>query len=305
MWKNILFIDNMWETFSCLPWAWYLSNDIQLFAVCLIMIGLYTKFPRTALITMGLMVLGSITYNFVESYKEKYIVVAHISDIFFKFNPYFFKLYVKPWSRCPPYLIGLIMGIQYFEFFKYNNEHKKAVESGEEEDFVNNARKPLLIKVKLVLEAKAWLRYIMYIGSLAIVLFLVFIPRTRQLGHEWTQTEHSLYLSLSKLVFTLAVAILLLPATVGIKDIVATVFDTRFFSIIAKISFWSYLIHYIVIMRNSYNLKQSEYFTFFEVFQQYLTDLGITLFLGFVFTMVVEAPFVKLERFIFKRGGGV
>lgn len=114
MWKNILFIDNMWQEFSCLPWAWYLSNDIQLFAVCLVMIALYTKFPRSALITMGLMIIGSIVYNFVESYKEKYIVVAHISDIFFKFNPYFFNLYIKPWSRCPPYLIGLIMGFEYF-----------------------------------------------------------------------------------------------------------------------------------------------------------------------------------------------
>ena len=108
---------------------------------------------------------------------------------------------------------------------------------------------------------------------------------------------------MSKLLFTLAVAAIMLPATVGIKDIVATTFDTRFFSIVAKISFWTYLIHYIVVMRNSYNLKQSEYFTFFEVFHHYLTDLVISLFLGFVLTMVVEAPFVKLERFIFKRGG--
>lgn len=180
---------------------------------------------------------------------------------------------------------------------------KKAVEKGEQDDFLNTQKKPILLKVKEVLEPRAWIRYVMYVSSLAIVLFLVFIPRTRQLGHEWTQTEHSLYLSLSKLVFTLAIAILLLPATVGIKDIVITVFDTRFFSIIAKISFWTYLIHYIVVMRNSYNLKQSEYFTFFEVFQHYLSDLVISLFLGFVLTMVVEAPFVKLERFVFKRGG--
>lgn len=161
------------------------------------------------------------------------------------------------------------------------------------------------MRVKEVLEVRAWLRYIMYITSLAVILFLIFIPRTRQVGQEWTQTEHSLYLSLSKLTFTLAVAVAILPATVGIKDIIVTMFDTRFFSIIAKISFWTYLIHYIVIMRNSYNLKQSEYFTFFEVFQQYLTDLVISLFLGFVLTMVVEAPFVKLERFVFKRGGGL
>jgi hypothetical protein len=50
---------------------------------------------------------------------------------------------------------------------------------------------------------------------------------------------------------------MLLPATVGFKDFVIVLFDTKLFSIVGKISFWTYLIHYMVIMRNSYNLKQT------------------------------------------------
>lgn len=175
------------------------------------------------------------------------------------------------------------------------------MEANEEENFVNSHPKPLLVKAKEFLVVRKYVIYSIYLIGLAVILFLVFIPDTRIVSTEWSQFEHSLYLSLSKITFTIAVALILLPATVGIVDIITTLFDTRFFSIIAKISFWTYLIHYIVIMRNSYNLKQSEYFTFFEVFQHYLTDLVISLFLGFVFTMVVEAPFVKLERFVFRR----
>lgn len=125
MWRNILFIDNMWDKFSCLPWAWYLSNDIQLFAMCLILIALYTRFPRTTVILMVAMIISSVLSNYIISYRKGYITVSHIEDIFFRFNPYFFNLYIKPWSRCPPYLLGLIMGIEYFKFFKFSNQLKK------------------------------------------------------------------------------------------------------------------------------------------------------------------------------------
>lgn len=79
----------------------------------------------------------------------------------------------------------------------------------------------------------------------------------------------------------------LLPAILGIPDFVTNMFDNKAFSIIAKISFWTYLIHYIVIMRNSYSLKQADYFTFFEIFMHFLTDLSISLILGFAMTMIV------------------
>ena len=35
-----------------------------------------------------------------------------------------------------------------------------------------------------------------------------------------------------------------------------------------------------------------------------MTDLVISLVLAFVFTMVVEAPFVKLEKLLLQGGGG-
>ena len=61
--------------------------------------------------------------------------------------------------------------------------------------------------------------------------------------------------------FVLAVTIIILPAIVGIKDVITFLCDTTFFSIVGKISFWAYLIHYMVIMRNSYNLKYTIYFS--------------------------------------------
>jgi hypothetical protein len=44
-----------------------------------------------------------------------YIQVTHPKD-FAKWGEYFPNIYIKPWTRCPPYLIGLFFGIQYMEY---------------------------------------------------------------------------------------------------------------------------------------------------------------------------------------------
>lgn len=110
MWKNVLFIDNMWNEISCLPWAWYLSNDVQLFIVCIWVLFVYTRNKKIGLSLIFGGMIASVVYNFVQSYKYHYTTVAHIKDIF-TWNDYFFSLYIKPWSRCPPYLFGLFVGI--------------------------------------------------------------------------------------------------------------------------------------------------------------------------------------------------
>jgi len=84
--------------------------------------------------------------------------------------------------------------------------------------------------------------------GLSIILFIVLIPRTLQLGHKWAQIFHSLYLSSTKLFFVMGVSMIIAPCLLGIKnDIVFWFMDTKLFNFISKISFWTYLVHFMVI----------------------------------------------------------
>lgn len=131
MWRNILFIDNLFVQISCMPWAWYLSNDVQLFVLCIGLLFIYTRWPKIAMGISLALIVGSITFNFVVSQKEGYFVIAHVYDLF-KWNDYFMKMYIKPWSRCPPYILGLFLGIEYYKFFKYNKNKKEGILSEDE-----------------------------------------------------------------------------------------------------------------------------------------------------------------------------
>ena len=257
MWRNILFIDNLYESIQCMPWAWYLSNDVQLFILCIWILFLYTRQPKLALIVSGLLIFGSVLFNFLSSQAHNYFTIAHVYDLF-KWNDYFLNMYIKPWSRAPPYIIGLFLGTEYYKFFRYTKNKKENLLSEDESE-------PLFEKIRIKYVNQPFWRYFGYFVGFGVLFMVVLLPRDLQVGHEWPQVGHSSYLAFSKILFVLAVTIIIMPAVVGIPDFIAFLGDTTFFSIIGKISFWAYLIHYMVIMRNSYNLKYTLYFTPLEV----------------------------------------
>ena len=92
------------------------------------------------------------------------------------------------------------------------------------------------------------MKNIIQILGLCIIVFIVAIPRTLQVGHKWPQVVHSFYLTFGKLFFVMGVSMLVTPALLGIKnDLVYFLMDTKLFNFTAKISFWTYLIHYMVV----------------------------------------------------------
>jgi hypothetical protein len=66
MWKTILFIDNIVDngTQMCMGWGWYLQNDMQIFIFSIPILYLYARTRMGALITIQLLILASLSYNF-------------------------------------------------------------------------------------------------------------------------------------------------------------------------------------------------------------------------------------------------
>ena len=92
------------------------------------------------------------------------------------------------------------------------------------------------------------LKNVIQLFGLAILLFIVLIPRTLQVGHQWPQVIHSLYLTSGKFFFVIGTSMILTPALLRVKDdFVFFLLDTKLFNFTSKISFWTYLIHYIII----------------------------------------------------------
>lgn len=212
--------------------------------------------------------------------------MAHRSD-FAKWNSYFPNVYIKPWTRCTPYLYGLLLGLLYMEHMEEEKQKKQAT--------------GFFSRYKHMLEKSRAFKNATQLLGLSILIFIVVIPRTLQVGHTWPQWVHSSYLTLSKLFFVIGVSLLASPCLLGIKDdFFFWLMDTKIANFIAKISFWTYLIHYMIIEYSCFVQKVDYYYDVGDVLTLYFPVALIAMSFGFVGTLLVETPFAKLEKMLFE-----
>lgn len=101
-WRNILYISNFfdWDEL-CLNWSWYLSNDMQFFIVGSFLLILSLTHYKTA-VTLGILsLLVSIVTSGYDAYILEYVPTLDMQYATLKY------LYMKPWTRISPYLIGM------------------------------------------------------------------------------------------------------------------------------------------------------------------------------------------------------
>lgn len=117
MWRPLLFVDNIVDNGDnmCMPWGWYLQNDIQLFFYCLIILVIYRKSRFWSFFAIFISIAANFWYVMEETYDNGEKWLSHISDAA-QSQRYQLNIYYKPWGRCPPYLYGLLLGLLYYEF---------------------------------------------------------------------------------------------------------------------------------------------------------------------------------------------
>ena len=107
------FIEN--GTSSCMGWGWYLQIDFQLFVFGVFMIYLYSKRKWIFILLASLFSVGSLIFNYVFTYVEKIRIFTDI-EAFINFETFMLNLYIKPYGRCVPYLMGFTLGLLYMEY---------------------------------------------------------------------------------------------------------------------------------------------------------------------------------------------
>ena len=95
---------------------------MQLYIYCIFLLFILNKSKIAFNIVLWGSVIASCVYTFVVCQINEYKTLTHIEDFPAFFDSYFTKIYVKPWARCPPYLIGLFLGVCYTDFVNYRKK---------------------------------------------------------------------------------------------------------------------------------------------------------------------------------------
>ncbi|EAS07221.1 acyltransferase family protein (macronuclear) [Tetrahymena thermophila SB210] len=282
-WVRVLLIDNLFDDGQkCFGWGWYLSNDIQMFIFSLLLIIIYANHRLAGKISILVTFLTFQAISLYQSYSNNYLIISSLQTMPKQ------EYYFKPWSRSPPYFIGLIFGIFYKEFVLEKSKQIKTT-------FISQIQ-TLIQKYKIT-------KYGCYSLGLFLIFFLIFGPRPLQVNGQnyWNQGFQNFWFGTCRTIYVVGIILVLLPGMCGSQDFLMKVMSSKIFQFIAKLTFQGYLIHYIVLTFSLWNFKDSLYVNNENILQLYSTELVFTLSLSLLFVILIEQPFTNLANIIFNR----
>ncbi|XP_068723765.1 nose resistant to fluoxetine protein 6-like [Montipora capricornis] len=120
-WTNLLYINNFYPTNSgnqCLGWSWYLANDMQFYIISPLVIFLVKRFKWKGVFASvgGLLGISFVVTAVIIDYYELKVMLfgrgggePHLKQNGAE-NNFSDLLYIKPYCRISPYLVGMVLG---------------------------------------------------------------------------------------------------------------------------------------------------------------------------------------------------
>ena len=285
-WTNLLYINNLypWKfNDECISWSWYLANDMQFYILSpLILIPLYYFFPIgiaiSALVIIKCFVITGALAGIYDHQANQlsnlaYDYSTNESDIVNYTN----LLYVKPWHRVAPYIVGLILG---YVLYRLRLPTSKSY-----------------VYIKYVVFSVMWILSGIFLFSTLYGLYFQWH------GHVPTKFENVFYITFSRFAWSLGLAFIVCICHYGYGGIVNQFLSMNFWIPLSRLSYNAYLLHPFIILvilgseRKAFN---------YQDYNLVVYSIGMVV-LSFgaaaVVSVFVEFPIGNLEQVIFKMAG--
>ncbi|KAK3592290.1 hypothetical protein CHS0354_032680 [Potamilus streckersoni] len=271
-WTNILYVNNLVKTDKlCMGWAWYLANDMQFYILSpLILIPLFVSPVVGGIMSMIFLIITTVVPGVIAAQKHYSATYPDISG-----NPamvdYFDKVYIKPYCRMGPYIIGLITG-----YLLYRTKRQ--------------------VNIPKVLNLLGWL--VAACMNIA-VLYGLYNPDNK---HVLIEPESAAYTALSRTAWAIGVCWVVFACATGNGGPINTLLSWSPFVPLSRLTYCAYLVH-PVIMLYIYGMRRTAvYLAYPEMVCTFLGYLVIAYIVAFVISLAFESPMMGLEKAIFRQG---
>ncbi|KAN0033258.1 hypothetical protein ACTA71_002682 [Dictyostelium dimigraforme] len=277
-WTNFLYFNNLYSTLAteCYAVSWYLANDMQFFLLTPILLILFRKWKLGGwLLTLSLIFASVIGTTIIANKYQLapfFDIFAPASQSSLDGSQFITDIYQKPWNRIGPYLIGVLVSFIY-----------TAPRLSKRVRYIYYLRIP---------------RYILYCIALFITFFLVYCPYTFY-QNQWNTAEMAIFSGFGHTSFVVGLAIFMIATFFGYGGIVKWFLELGFFKFFSKLTYSSYLVHPLVIMFRIYSMTTFLHYSVTEFIVYYAGNIATTFAAAFVIHLLIEKPFINLERLIF------
>ncbi|KAJ5071076.1 o-acyltransferase [Anaeramoeba ignava] len=306
--SSLLFFNNFYPKHfgdECMGWVWYLANDTQFYIISPIFLYSFFYFPLIGLSLVAVFIIVSIALNFW--------IVHHWNINFIMFGPtqedYNDKIYTKPYTRIPPFLVGCALAMFLYLLKsrknneinqKENDENQLLIEKDEEEKQLrirNSKFKRLFTKYKQHIISTS-----IFLASLTLLIAMVMIPydNYKHLGTKWTVNTSAWYIGFSKFGWGIGIAgiVFIYYYYPTLKSIVKDFLSLDIWTPLAKLTYNAYLVHPIIMSNVDYSSRILYNYSAMPIFFNTTTNVILSYFFSLIVYFLIERPFMHLERFI-------
>uniref|UniRef100_A0A0N5A3C6 NRF domain-containing protein n=1 Tax=Parastrongyloides trichosuri TaxID=131310 RepID=A0A0N5A3C6_PARTI len=273
-WTNLIYMNNflLQDVEQCMGWSWYMANDFQLYVISPLYMLLLNFNEKLGIVACIGTILVSSIYRLIITLLKGYPpgpILTTKLQIVGLIDEFWTNVYVKPYARCGPYMIGIMVG--YF-----------------------------LYKCKLKYQMPKWKLYLAWCISTVMGLYSVFGMYGYSVTGEITQFHLIFYTLFGGPMFSLSLGWVLFACSTGNGGSVKKILGWKAFVPLSKLTFCTYLMHPIILQL--YNFSRPHPFHFTSTFQMltlFSVAVGASFFVAFFTACAFEFPVTYLDKILF------
>ena len=283
-WTNLLYINNLypWKLDDeCIGWTWYLANDMQFYILSpLILVPFYFLFPLglaissvvlTVCFAISGVLAGVYDYQALDSSNLAYGYAPSNTDTTQPSN----LLYIKPWHRVSPYIVGLVLGYILYRFRLPTTKHH-----------IHFAIFPLLLVLSGIL--------------LALPLYGLY-PQWH--GHTPSKVENVIYFMFSRFSWSLGLAFLVFTCHYGYGGPINWFLSLKFWIPLNRLCYCAYLLHFPILLVIHGSERSVIHYRDYNLVVLVIAPIVLTFGASAIVAVFIEFPIGNLERALFKMVG--
>ncbi|KAL4709676.1 hypothetical protein ACJJTC_007407 [Scirpophaga incertulas] len=280
-WQLVILMPNLFPfEHLCLPQAWYLGTDTQLFLVTLVVMLIIWRWPRSGVPVLSIIMVISLIIPFLQSYFMKLLPIRvslfpeSIRDIF-GYNDTFYHAYVSAQGNWAGYHLGVLTA-----YFYYRAQQEKW-----------NLMDSMFLKL-------------LFISSVPIALGSVLMGW--DLHHrEASALEAAVFNAFNQNFFALAICVFFIGCFYRSDLLIGRLYvgsvEWGPLQPLGRMSYCAMLLHATVLRTYGGQMRRSFYATDYTAIMLYAGIVCTTYLFALPLYLFVEAPFCKLQKLLLGR----
>ncbi|KFB44409.1 AGAP005145-PA-like protein [Anopheles sinensis] len=275
-WANMLYINNYYKVDQpCMLHTWYLAADFHLFVYGLVLCALITRFPKIRNLLLGTMLVLSYAITSIIIYVNEFDAIPIFTPeqirYWFWYWPVYTETYVPSHMYVVNYTCAIALTFYYIHLSKTRSDYHWFVKA-------------------------CWWVSCLSIPSMFAAGYFFYHNR-----FETPSVWMALLFPFLRLLFTGIVFFIGIGLSFRFVKLLTRLADIPFYTIIGRLTYSAYLVHLFLVKMAVFNTRSFFRYGAIDIGSIWAATVILSYMLAWVLCLVLESPFIALQRQLFKR----